>query len=71
VLYSCEEGVAKPDPRAFVRAIARCPVDAPRVRYLDDRPENVQVARDAGLDARHVWDQETVVANLDSLLSGG
>jgi putative hydrolase of the HAD superfamily len=54
-LYSCELGVAKPDP-AFFREAARL-IDAPpeAILFVDDSDRNVAGAREAGLVAEQ-WD---------------
>lgn len=52
--YSCEMGVAKPDPgffRYIVTALAHPPGS---LLFLDDLPENVAAARDQGLHAELV-----------------
>ena len=67
--FSCEDRVAKPAPEAFQLAVARCPVPPERIRYLDDRKENVAVARTEGLDAYLVSSQEQVHAALGNLVS--
>ena len=68
ILYSCDIGAVKPDPRAFSVAAERCPVSPARVRYVDDLPENVAAARAAGFDAHQVTDQEGLLRVLSDVL---
>lgn len=54
-VYSCEIGVAKPDPAYFERAVAMIGSAADEVLFVDDRADNVEGARSAGL-AGVRWD---------------
>lgn len=63
-VYSFETGAWKPEAAAFEAAIARCGHPAERVRYLDDRPENVEAARALGFQARLTTDRVSVEAAL-------
>lgn len=51
IVVSGEEGVAKPDPRAFALLLERHGVDPARAVFVDDAPRNVAAAADAGLTA--------------------
>ncbi|MDR3670100.1 MAG: HAD family phosphatase [Holophaga sp.] len=51
IVVSGEEGVAKPDPEIFERAIRRCGLDPARTAFIDDVPANVEAARALGFDA--------------------
>jgi putative hydrolase of the HAD superfamily len=54
VLVSQEEGVSKPDPEFFRRALARCGVVCHEAMFVGDHPvADVQGAHEAGLKA--VW----------------
>lgn len=54
VLISEAEGIAKPDPRIFARAVERLGVTASEAMFVGDHPEiDIAGARDAGLVA--VW----------------
>ncbi len=48
---SFELGAVKPDPVAFARVIARTRVDPGRTLFVDDRADNVEAGRAAGLQA--------------------
>jgi putative hydrolase of the HAD superfamily len=49
--YSCFVGAAKPKPKFFESVIARLGCEASAVLFLDDRADNVEAARQAGLNA--------------------
>ena len=52
VLISEAEGVSKPDPRIFARALERCGVDRQEALFVGDHPElDIDGARAAGLAA--------------------
>lgn len=48
-VWSCQVGLAKPDPRIFDLAIAKMGVPASDILYIDDRRENVMVATTRGM----------------------
>ena len=52
-LYSCELGVAKPDPAFFEKAATRIGAEPARVLFVDDHPANVAGARSTGMAAVH------------------
>ncbi|GAA5210051.1 HAD-IA family hydrolase [Microbacterium kyungheense] len=49
--YSCDVGVAKPDPAFFVHIATDLGIAPERLLFLDDQPANVDGARRAGLNA--------------------
>lgn len=49
--YSCDLGVAKPDPRFFAAAARRIGSEPPGILFIDDSAQNVAAARDVGLVA--------------------
>jgi putative hydrolase of the HAD superfamily len=53
--YSCDLGVAKPDPEFFARAADRIGADAAAILFIDDGVRNVEGAREARMRAEH-WD---------------
>jgi putative hydrolase of the HAD superfamily len=53
ILYSAEEGLAKPAPQIYERALARLGVTAPEAVFVDDVLENVTVARALGMAGVH------------------
>ena len=48
-LYSCALGAAKPSPLYFERALKAIGANATSTLFIDDRLENVEGARRAGL----------------------
>ena len=50
--YSCEIGVAKPDPAYFATVLERLQTPADQVVFIDDSPANIEAARKIGIDAR-------------------
>lgn len=52
--YSCELGVAKPEPAYFTTILDRLEVPPGSVLFVDDNPGNVEAARSVGL-AGEVW----------------
>ena len=67
--YSCELGLAKPDPAYFVAILERLDVAPDRVLFIDDRADNVAGARQAGLHGE-VFTSTSGVAELHRLLEG-
>ena len=66
-IYSYNIGLMKPDPQAFEAAIDQIGVDRTTIRYLDDRADNVEAAREAGMSAHQVTsasEVEQVLADL-------
>ena len=51
VTFSCEVGVIKPHPRIYEHAIHGLEIAPAEGLFIDDRPENVEGARAAGLRA--------------------
>ncbi|WP_314688567.1 HAD family phosphatase [uncultured Bifidobacterium sp.] len=49
VLISSEEGILKPDPRIYRRALDRWDLDPTSTAFVDDRFENVETARRLGM----------------------
>lgn len=59
-VYSCEIGVAKPDRRAYAICAERLGVRPGDVLFFDDRAENVEAARAAGMKAEVFTSPEQV-----------
>jgi putative hydrolase of the HAD superfamily len=51
--YSCELGLAKPDPAYFTTILDRIGRSGPDTLFVDDNPSNVDGARAAGLHAEY------------------
>ncbi len=52
--YSCDLGIAKPDPEFFEHIAGDLGLAASELLFIDDQPENVESARDVGL-AAELW----------------
>ena len=61
---SYELGTMKPDSAIYARAAELAGVPASEIFFIDDRPDNVAAAREAGFDAVVYTDTETLVADL-------
>lgn len=57
IVVSGEEKMVKPDPRIFALALRRFGIAAGTALFIDDRPDNVAVAQDAGMKA-HLFSDE-------------
>ena len=62
LLFSCELGAAKPDPRFFARAERVLGSAGRDLILLDDAPANVEAAREAGWRAVHHTGPDAVEA---------
>lgn len=51
IVFSAEEGVQKPNPEIFERALSRLGVAAEEAIFVDDLPHNVKGARSLGIHA--------------------
>lgn len=66
--YSCAIGLAKPDPAFFAHVAEDLGVAPGQLLFLDDRAENVEGARAAGLQAE-VWHHEQHAGGLEAILA--
>jgi putative hydrolase of the HAD superfamily len=53
-VFSCSVGVAKPDPQIYRIAADRLGVETRECLFVDDQPDFVAGAREAGMDAVHL-----------------
>jgi putative hydrolase of the HAD superfamily len=70
IVYSHEAGLSKPDPRIYQLACDGLGVPAADMVFLDDLPENVAAARQAGLHAVLFQDTGQAIADIEALLDG-
>jgi putative hydrolase of the HAD superfamily len=70
IVYSHEAGLSKPDPRIYQLACDGLGVPAADMVFLDDLPENVVAARQAGLHAVLFRDTGQAIADIQALLDG-
>jgi putative hydrolase of the HAD superfamily len=68
IVYSHEEGVAKPDPRIFARTYERLGVRPEETVFLDDAPPNVAAAEACGLHAILFRDTAQAIADVAACL---
>ncbi|MBS0628974.1 MAG: HAD family phosphatase [Verrucomicrobia bacterium] len=52
-LLSCEMGLEKPDPRVFELLLSSLDLPAHEVVFIDDKIDNVEAAKQLGIDAIH------------------
>jgi 2-haloacid dehalogenase len=64
VVVSGHEGVVKPDPEIFTRALTRFGLAAEETVFVDDSPANVAAAHDLGMTALAFTDAGTLRADL-------
>ncbi len=67
--YSCELGVAKPEPVFFAEAARRIGAPPQAILFIDDSARNIDGARAAGLAAEQ-WDHAQGHSSLLDLLAG-
>ena len=70
ILYSHEIGLRKPDSAVYHLACATLGVRPEAIVFVDDRPENVQAAREAGMHALLHSASTTTIAAVEALLAG-
>lgn len=62
--FSCELGIVKPDPRIYHYTCEKLGVAHADALFIDDKPENVRGAEQAGLPALHFTTVEHLRADL-------
>jgi HAD superfamily hydrolase (TIGR01509 family) len=67
MFYSCEVGLAKPNPAFFEHAVAELGEEPGMVLFMDDQARNVEGAREAGLPAE-LFARDGGVAELSRIL---
>jgi putative hydrolase of the HAD superfamily len=67
VLYSAEEGLAKPDPAIYRRCLERLRVTPEEAVFVDDVLENVEAARALGMAGVHFRAGRDVPAEFEKL----
>lgn len=68
IIYSHEEGVAKPDAHIFEMTCERLGVSPDEMVFLDDAPRNSAAARDLGIHAILFTDTAQAIADIQSCL---
>lgn len=67
LIESWKEGVRKPDPEVFSRALKRLGVEAEEVLMIDDLGPNLKTARAMGMETYKATDEDNLVAFLRNL----
>ncbi|MBX9816093.1 MAG: hydrolase [Proteobacteria bacterium SG_bin5] len=67
IVVSGEERLVKPDPAIYALALRRFGLAGPDAIFIDDRLDNAEAARDAGMLAHHFTDAERLRAELAAL----
>ena len=70
-VFSYEEGLEKPDPQIFRRALSRLEVIPQEAIFLDDKLKNIQGAQAIGMAGVHVIDPKKQVREIINILSKG
>ena len=68
---SCYLGAVKPNHAFYERALAKCALRPEQVLFVDDRPENVEGARAAGITTVQYTDTVATIAALRAVLNHG
>lgn len=68
IVYSAEEGICKPDPEIYRRALTRLGVAAHEAVFVDDRLKNVEGARRLGIHAFQYTDTASVKQEIERLI---
>lgn len=53
VIFSCDEGIVKPDPRIYTLCIEQMQCRAQQIIFVDDKLQNVRAARSLGMHGIH------------------
>jgi epoxide hydrolase-like predicted phosphatase len=64
IVLSCEIGAEKPDPKAYQIMLEKVRLPASEMVFIDDKAENVEAAKAAGIDAIQYTTYEQLVADL-------
>ena len=68
IVYSHEVGLAKPDPAVYALVAARLGVEPQEIVFLDDVPDNIAAAQEAGWHAVHHVATPTSIAEMERIL---
>jgi FMN phosphatase YigB (HAD superfamily) len=68
IFISAELGLAKPDPEIYQWVITELKQDPSTMIFIDDFIENVEAARNAGLNAVHFVTREQALSELEEYL---
>lgn len=70
IIYSHEEGVAKPDPRLYALTCERLGVQPAKMIFLDDREVIIAAANEFGIHGILFTDNAQAIAEIEACLAG-
>jgi epoxide hydrolase-like predicted phosphatase len=70
IVFSAEEGVQKPDPEIYYRALTQLGIAPGEAIFVDDRERNVEGAREVGMHAVVFTDNAQAKEEIERLLNG-
>ena len=70
ICYSHEQGVLKPDPAAYERALEKMQTTPDQVFFIDDRVEAIEVALQCGIRGAVHRDNASTIAAIERFLAG-
>jgi putative hydrolase of the HAD superfamily len=68
IIYTHEEGIAKPDPLIYELACKRLGVSPEQMLFLDDNEKNISAARAFGIHAIHCRETAQAIADVQACL---
>ncbi|GHO62314.1 hypothetical protein KSC_012060 [Ktedonobacter sp. SOSP1-52] len=68
IIYTHEEGIAKPDPRIYELTCKRIGVRPEEMLFLDDNQKNIAAAQALGIHAIHCGETEQAIADVQACL---
>jgi putative hydrolase of the HAD superfamily len=69
-IWSCEHGIVKPDPAIYRLCLNALGCEPHRTLFFDDRPNNIEGARQAGMKAHLFESADQAAALVGSGLDG-
>ena len=70
ILFSYEAGMVKPNPKIYKQVLSMLGSTAVTTLSIDDRPKNVQGARDLGMQSFEFVSNEDTILQINQLLHG-
>ena len=67
-VFSCDEGVVKPDPRIYMIIIERFDLNPMECVFIDDSKANIMAAKALGMNVIHFEDYESAKNQLEEML---
>ena len=68
IMFSAEEGIQKPDPEIYRRALQRLDIKPEETIFVDDREKNVEGARQIGMHAVLFTETSKAIEDIKALL---